>query len=128
MFRKTRIFLTLIFIILNLSACTSQEERRGRLSPEERAAQFKERLDLTDVQADSIKKILAESDQKIRKLRESFSREERGAMREQMMSIRQDIDTRIKAVLFEDQIEEYEMFREEQQETMRQRFRNRNRN
>ena len=121
-----KIFLTLSILSLSFTACSSQEERRARWSPEERAKQLKERLDLTDVQADSIKKIFMETDQKMRKLRESFSREERGAMREQMMSIREEIDSRIKAVLFEDQIEEYEKFREEQRENMRQRFRNRN--
>ena len=78
---------------------------------DKRTKQLKERLDLTDVQADSIKKIFKETDQKMRKLRESFSREERGAMREQMMSIRQEIDSRIRAVLFEDQVKEYELLR-----------------
>lgn len=43
-----------------------------------------------------------------------------------MLTIREEIDKKIKEVLFEDQIEEYEAFKEERRETFRQRFRNRN--
>ena len=43
-------------------------------------------------------------------------------MRDTMMTIREETDKKVKEVLLEDQIEEYEAFQEEQMDRMRERW------
>jgi len=118
--------LTISVLLSTFLACSGGEERRGPFSPEERMTRLKERLDLTDEQAEHIKQIFSESNEKMRALRDSFTADRRGA-REEMMIIRRETDEKIKAILFDDQLEAYELFQEEQRQNVRRRFQERNR-
>lgn len=144
--------LSLIFTmaLFWIVACSKDSpDPRARFTPEERAKQLKERLDLTDEQAELIKQIYIESDRKMADFRDQFpgpaprerperrpgerregpSEERRGEwmeIRAKMMTIRTETDSLVKAVLFEDQIPEYEAYQEEMRQNFRQRFQQRN--
>ena len=102
-------------LIIVLFACSKSEEPRGRFTPEQSVEQLKERLDLSDDQADTIKQILIDSRETFAKLREDFSGD-RSEMRESFRAIMDETDRQIKEVLNDEQREKYEQYRQERRE------------
>jgi hypothetical protein len=109
--------LTLFFITLQ---CSESQNFQGRMSPEERAAQLKERLDLTEEQTKEVEKIYTEWQEKMSEMREQFGGD-REQMREQMMASRDEINKKIEDILYEDQIELYRVYQEERRNFRRER-------
>ena len=114
-------FYTYIFMIaVCFSACSSDQQFPQHRSPEERANQLKEQLDLTDEQTAAIEKIYSDMDAKMADLREQAGGD-REAMRENFRALREEIDQAIEEVLFEDQIQKYREYNEQRRENMRRR-------
>jgi periplasmic protein CpxP/Spy len=80
---------------------------RGMMDPDQRLAMLDQQLTLTADQKASIKPILVDSQKKMMDLRNNSSLS-RDDLRTQMMAIRTDQDTRIKAVLTADQKTKYD--------------------
>jgi hypothetical protein len=114
-------FITVWGILFLGYACSDSNQIRSRLTPEERTDRLKERLNLTEVQAKEIKQIYIEQDKKINQIRTDFSND-RSAMRDTLFTIRNETDRLIEEILNEEQLEEYEIYKEELRERMRQRF------
>jgi hypothetical protein len=90
------------------------------MTPEERAAQLKERLDLTDDQTKKVEQIYRESQEKISEMRDQFAGD-RSQMRENMMEQRHEINRKIEEILYDDQIGLYREYLEERQQFRRDR-------
>jgi hypothetical protein len=112
--------LFIIIFLLSTLGCSDNQNFRSRISPEERAAQLKERLNLTDEQTRKVEQIYRESQEKISKMRDQFEGD-RSQMREKMMEQRQDINNKIEEILYEDQIGLYREYQEERQQFRRDR-------
>lgn len=112
--------LFIIIFLLSTLGCSDNQNFRSRISPEERAAQLKERLNLTDEQTKKVEQIYRESQEKISKMRDQFEGD-RSQMREKMMEQRQDINNKIEEILYEDQIGLYREYQEERQQFRRDR-------
>ena len=93
----------------------STPEQRGRFTPEQRVERLTEQLDLSSDQAEKIKQILTDSQDKFVKLREDFSGD-RSEMREPARAIMAETDSLIKEVLNKEQIEKYEQYQQERRE------------
>jgi protein CpxP len=78
----------------------------GRMTPEQQLASLTTALNLTPAQQAKIKPILADSQKKMADLRASGG--DPSTMRPQMMAIRTDQQTKIKAVLSADQKPKYD--------------------
>jgi len=83
----------------------------GRMDPDTQLAHMTKQLDLTTDQQSQIRPILVDRDQKMQTLwqNQSLSREDR---RSQMMSIRQDSNAKIEAVLNDQQKQKFEAMQE----------------
>ena len=104
---------------------TGQMGRRGG-NPERELQQLTERLQLTTDQQAQVKTLLAERRQKVEELRKSSSGGDASAQaappsREQMVAIRNDTDTKISALLNEDQKAKFAAWRQERRARMEQR-------
>ena len=117
---KISTLFTLTILILSAIHCSDSQNFQGRMSPEERAAQLKERLDLTDEQTKEIVKIYKESQEKMTQMRDQFGGD-RDKMREKMSTYREEIEKKIEGVLYEDQIELYREYQEERRQFRRER-------
>ena len=93
-----------MMLLMFFSACgwNQLHAQPRRMSPEDRTAQLKERLKLTDDQSDSVLTIFKSADEKMRKEFESH-RGDREAMREAMTAHRKETNDKIRALLTEDQ-------------------------
>ena len=108
--------------LLVVYSCSSEDSRRQRLDPGQMAAQLQEKLDLTDIQRDSIKVLIEQNRQQMRKLRQASSGDMSG-MREVMMELRAEHDEKVKALLNDEQKEKYEEILEERRQNFQRRFR-----
>lgn len=109
------LFLVLIsFIWFNNSSYT-----QGRMGIEERIKNLKEKLSLTDEQVIKLKEIFKKQETVNQDLPPE---ERRNAMRERL----EKIDKEIEAILSKEQIEKYNLLKEERRKEMQNRFRNRN--
>ena len=117
-----RLHLFLIIAIFAISAiyCSDSQNFPGRMSPEDRAAQLKELLDLTDDQTIKVEQVYKESQEKMSEMREQFQGD-RGEMREQMMKNREEVNNKIEELLYEDQITLYREYLEEREQSRRER-------
>lgn len=109
--------LALIAIVAAPAEAQQGKQQRG-MDPEARMERLKESLDLDDAQVAALEPIFAAHDQKRSELIESH-RAARQAMREQMESLRSQMDEEIAAILTETQMTSYL----EQRAAMRARFR-----
>lgn len=112
-------YLLIIFLFSTLN-CSDSQNFQGRMTPEERAAQLKERLDLTDDQTKKVEQIYRESQEKISEMRDQFAGD-RSQMRENMMEQRHEINRKIEEILYDDQIGLYREYLEERQQFRRDR-------
>lgn len=126
----TAAFAILLGGVLMLSP--AQAEPRGEpqreISPEVAVCVLKDRLDLTDEQADAIKPIIEESMSKRREIFEKYSdqrRETRKDMRSEMQELRGGTEGDLAAVLTEEQIEDFQALMEERKERRKERFKER---
>lgn len=118
--KKQLPYLFIIIFLLSTLGCSDNQNFQGRMSPEERAAQLKERLDLTDEQTKKVEQIYRESQETISKMRDQFEGD-RSQMREQMMKSREELNKKIEDILYEDQINSYREYLEERQQFRRDR-------
>jgi len=89
------------------------------MSPAEMIQQYKDSLNLTDVQVDSVKAILKELLPKQMELRQNqdMSREERFA---RMKEINEERNTRLKAVFTDEQFKKFQEMEERRRQRMQQ--------
>jgi hypothetical protein len=113
---------TIIFSVL--VSCSDDSDQRRRMTPQQRAAELKEQLDLTDEQTKMIENIYTESQQIMRENREKFEGD-RQQMRHVMLENREKTNKLVEEVLFEDQKEKYQEILQERMEQMRERRQNR---
>jgi Skp family chaperone for outer membrane proteins len=116
----TLILTTFIFTFFSCSGESGDSRNRGRMSPEQRAAQLKEALDLNSDQTKQIEQIFIESQEKMAKLRED-SQGDRSQMRELMRESREEVDKRMGEVLTEEQKAKYQEYQQDREERRRSR-------
>ena len=112
--------LIILTLFLTVLQCSDNQNFQGRMSPEERAAQLKERLDLTQEQTKEVEIIYTEWREKMSEMRDQFDGD-REQMREQMMASRDEINKKIEDILYEDQIKLYREYQEERRQFRRER-------
>jgi Spy/CpxP family protein refolding chaperone len=120
--RLLAIFIISLFFIVNCSKEDSQPQRGqfpGR-GGQDMLKQLEEDLYLTQDQVDSIKIVMDEHFKMMQGLREKFG-DDRGAMRDTMRVLRQQMDDKIMKYLDENQKKDYQRLQEER----RARFRDR---
>jgi len=118
--KKIQYLLFLAFFLLSAIYCSENQNFQGRMNPEDRAAQLKETLDLTDEQTEKVEQIYQESQELMSQMREQFQGD-RSQMREQMMKSREEINKKIEGILYEDQIVLYHEYMEEREQFRRER-------
>jgi Spy/CpxP family protein refolding chaperone len=114
------IALVSLFAVLAPSSLRAQGPGRNRLSPDERAAELKTLLKLSDEQATKVKSIYEQQDKEMRKLFESAAGD-RAAMREAMQKSAKETDEKILALLNEEQQSKYKQLVEERRSRFEQR-------
>jgi|GEM_PF-3188747 len=112
------LFLTVIIAITLLTAANAQQHRR--FSVQDRVAQLKDSLALSDSQATAVDSILTNAMNKAQSLDESGP-----DRREAMMQIMKDANTDIEKVLTDDQRVKFEKMQAERRAEMQQRMMNR---
>jgi hypothetical protein len=103
---------TMLLIFFSVCGWSQLQAQPRRISPEDRTARLKERLKLTDDQADSVLTIFKNGDEEMRKEFESH-RGDREAMRDAMTAHRKDTNDRIRALLNGDQQKEFDQMLKE---------------
>jgi len=92
---------------------------RGNFNPEEMAdrqiEQIKETLDLSNTQEKQMHALIMENFEEMGKMREEMQNSGGGfeGMREQMQKVREEQDTKVKAILSDEQWEKYQTYQEE---------------
>lgn len=109
-------------LALSLAQAPDGDVARQMPSPDQVVAKMSEKLNLTDEQKTQITPIIADRQQKMEALRADTStdRREKG---QKMRAIYQDSDTKIKAVLTDDQKQKYEAMEQQARSQMKQRAR-----
>lgn len=103
---KTRsIFLAIVVLLISMTSL--QAQRPPRFTPEERAKQLKEKLQLTDEQTQKITVILKDSQDRMKAAMDS-AQGDRAKLRESRKDEMKKVDDQIKAVLTKDQAAKYE--------------------
>ena len=110
--------LLLVFII---TVCSAQPRR---MSPDERTAELKKELSLTEKQAVHVKKIFEQLQRESEELFEA-SGGNRGALREMMMKKNNEADEKISALLTADQKKKFEEFKKQRRARFEERQRQR---
>jgi Spy/CpxP family protein refolding chaperone len=87
--------------------CGIAQAQRMRMSPEEQAKALKDSLSLTDDQTTKITTILKDAREETTALM-SQNKDDRDAMRSSMQATQKKTDTKIKAVLTEEQVKKYD--------------------
>ena len=117
MLRRSIFFGLFLFIIAGLFQ-TAAAQGRFRMTTEERVAMLKDSLSLN---ADQVKKITVILNDADKQRQEIFnSSDDRDGMREKMMKIMEDTDTKIKKELNKTQTKKYDEMQERRRERMRQ--------
>jgi Skp family chaperone for outer membrane proteins len=116
----TIILTTFTFTFFTCSGESGDRENRGRMNPEQRAAQLKETLDLSSEQTRKIEKIFIASQKKMLQMREEFQGD-RSQMRQLMRESREEVDALIEEILTEEQKTKYEHYQQEREERRRSR-------
>jgi len=88
---------------------------QGRMTHEERVKQYQERLKLTDAQTKKVDGILAKSEEKMQKMRDSGKMEN---MRDEMMKMRNESNDEIQKILKPAQKKEFLKMLEERKNRM----------
>ena len=102
----------LMFALMVSAQNQNQGGQRFRMSEEERMKRYedmKKEVKMNTAQLDSIKKFDAEFAPKQRELREKY-RDDREKMREESQKLRNQLETKVKKVLNEDQFKKYQEF------------------
>jgi len=121
MVKKSIYILFVVSISFMVFYCSSEGPGGMRMSSEERAAQLKERLSLTDEQVKQVVEIYAESRERMAEYREKFQAD-RELMRDVIRENRMETDKIIEEILTEEQkvlFKEYQDEREEQRREWR---------
>jgi len=118
--KNLHLYLFLALLCLSAIYCSDNQNFQGRMNPQDRATELKERLDLTDDQTRKIEHIYQESMEKISEMRDQFGGD-RGQMREKMIAYRDEVNKKIEDVLYEEQIDLYREFQEERRQSRRER-------
>ena len=113
----TRFFSLLVISLLFVSLSCAQQ-RGPRFSVDDQVKDLKEKLNLNDAQADTIKTILEDQREQFQKLRDNFG-DDRSAMREEIGKIREETDKKINEILNDEQKEKYKEYQEERRNRMR---------
>jgi len=92
------------------------------MKPEERVKQLDEKLKLSDDQKIKLTTVFTEQAEAMKKMREEMQGADRDAMREKMQKFRADNDTKVSAVLTDDQKKTYEAWQKEQRAEMQKRM------
>ncbi|NTE00594.1 hypothetical protein G6M26_23885 [Agrobacterium tumefaciens] len=92
------------------------------MKPEERVRQLDEKLKLSDDQKTKLTTVFTEQAEAMKKMREEMQGADRDAMREKMQKFRADNDTKVSAVLTDDQKKTYEAWQKEQRAEMQKRM------
>lgn len=92
------------------------------MKPEERVKQLDEKLKLSDDQKTKLTTVFTEQAEAMKKMREEMQGADRDAMREKMQKFRADNDTKVSAVLTDDQKKTYEAWQKEQRAEMQKRM------
>lgn len=106
----------LLLAVMIVSPASAHPPRDSH-DPERMISVLKERLGLTEEQAEKIRAIFEEKDQKMRAIFEKYHeqrRSEESAMRKEMDTMQKGEETRIQSVLTEKQMEAYRNLRDEQ--------------
>jgi protein CpxP len=111
-------------LALALLVQASSPAQPRRLSPEERTAELKKELSLTEEQAAKVKSIFEQHDKEVRKLFEA-SGGDRAAMREAMQQKVKETDEKILALLNPEQKAKYTELMKERRARFEQRRRER---
>jgi protein CpxP len=111
-------------LALALLVQASSPAQPRRLSPEERTAELKKELSLTEEQAAKVKSIFEQHDKEVRKLFEA-SGGDRAAMREAMQQKVKETDEKILALLNPEQKAKYRELMKERRARFEQRRRER---
>lgn len=105
--------IAMIFVTtLMISDALSFEGRRGA-SIEQRLSHLKEALALTDEQVEQVRPILEEEKEKRQNLRSNVSlNNDRSAMREKMMEIREETKKQLGSILTPEQLEQFDQIKQ----------------
>jgi len=120
--RTYAIVLMLLILPFVFIRCSDDDSFRRRLTPDERAAELKTQLGLTDEQTQQIKQILIESRERIAADREKFQGD-RETMRRLMRENWEETERQIEEILDDEQKEKYQELRDQREERMRERRR-----
>lgn len=120
----TSVLVALLLVGLVVARAEAQGQRGPRMSVDERVAQMKSELALTDDQASKVKEILTVEREQAMKDREKMAGD-RDAMMKAMQTRLQETDRKIEALLTADQKPKYAKMREEEKKRMEERMRER---
>jgi periplasmic protein CpxP/Spy len=117
--KNRRIPALIIFLGCMILFCGIAQAQRIRMSPEEQAKALKDSLSLTDDQTTKITTILKDAREEATTFM-SQNKDDRDAMRSSMQASQKKTDTKIKAVLTEEQAKKYEALTKARRSRMQQ--------
>jgi Spy/CpxP family protein refolding chaperone len=131
--KRTTLATALLTLSLSLGTVTLAHAHEGRKDHgariQEHMQQAAERLKLTDAQKQQLQPIVEEHIAQAKVIRDKYpaeaSRERKRQMLEEMHALRKDYDGKVRAVLSEEQQQEWEKMRSERRERMREHRRER---
>ena len=118
------LFISLMVISLALSYDALAFQKSSAGNTEHRIRVLSEQLELTEEQAQQIRPILENQNQKRNEILESYAalgNDDRRALKAEMRTLREDTHSQIKALLTEEQIAKYKNWQEERRRKMRNR-------
>jgi periplasmic protein CpxP/Spy len=117
---KQRLYIIALALIM-LCAATLQAQKPPRMSPEERAKQLKEKLQLSDEQTQKVAAILKESREEM-KAAKAENDKAKEQVKDQKKEMRKDemkkVDAKIKAVLTKEQLAKFEKMEKQMHKKM----------
>ena len=108
-----KLLVLLVMVLIQFTLVNAQ----GRMSPKERAADLKEKLELNDEQAQKVEVIFTASAEKAKELREKYAGN-RADMMKAMAPINEENDKKIDSLLTDKQKEKYAQMKKERRERM----------
>ncbi|MGO4877178.1 periplasmic heavy metal sensor [Pedobacter sp. AJM] len=112
-------------LMLGIAGFAQAQQGGGRgmmMKPEERVKLLDEKLKLSDDQKTKLTTVFTEQAEAMKKMREEMQGADRDAMREKMQKFRAENDTKVSAVLNDDQKKTYEAWQKEQRAEMQKRM------